>query len=61
MDHPELGKISVYTFYGRESVFVDARGAVVGDLAGLLPDRLVKLPALPELPRYGAPDPVATP
>jgi hypothetical protein len=61
MVHPVLGPVSVYTFYGRETVFVDERGAVVGDLAGLLPSRLVTLPEPPKLPTYDPPDPAHTP
>ncbi len=61
MRHPELGPVRVYTFYGRETVFVDERDMVVGDLMGLRPDRVLKTPPPPALPRYGAPDPVHTP
>jgi hypothetical protein len=61
MHHPELGDVRVYTFYGRESVFVDERGMVVGDLMGLRADRAVKAPPPPALPMYGTPDPVGTP
>jgi hypothetical protein len=61
MEHPELGPVRVYTFYGRETVFVDARDVVVGDLMGLRADRVLKTPPPPPLPQYGAPDPVHTP
>jgi hypothetical protein len=61
MKHPELGPVHVYTFYGRETVFVDERDVVVGDLMGLRADRVLRTPPPPALPRYGAPDPVHTP
>lgn len=61
MQHPDLGPVQVYTFYGRESVFVDQRGLVVGDLAGLRADRVLKTPRPPALPREGVIDPVHTP
>lgn len=61
MQHPELGPVQVYTFYGRETVFTDAQGVVLGDLAGLRPDALVKLPAPPPIPLYAPLDPIHTP
>jgi hypothetical protein len=61
MQHPDLGPVQVYTFYGRESVFVDARGLVVGDLAGLRADRVLTTTPPPRLPLEGAIDPVGTP
>jgi hypothetical protein len=61
LHHPILGKVAVYTFYGRETVFVDAEGAVVGDLAGLVTDQLATNPPPPPLPQYGAPVPVHSP
>lgn len=61
MQHPDLGPVQVYTFYGRETVFADDRGVVIGDLAGLRPDRLLKTPPPPALPIEGTPDPVHTP
>ncbi len=61
MNHPELGKIRVYTFYGRETVFADERDVVVGDLAGLRPDRLLHTPPPPPIPLFGPIDPVHTP
>lgn len=58
----EYGRaLRVYTVYGRESVFADERDVVVGDLAGLRQDAVLRTPAPPALPRYGAPDPVHTP
>jgi hypothetical protein len=61
MDHPELGHVRAYTFYGRETVFVDERDMVVGDLLGLRADRVLKTPPPIALPQYGTPDPVGTP
>lgn len=58
----EYGRaLRVYTVYGRESVFADERDVVVGDLAGLRQDAVLRTPAPPPLPLYGAPDPVNTP
>jgi hypothetical protein len=61
MQHPDLGAVQVYTFYGRETVFVDARGLVVGDLAGLRADRVLTTEPPPKLPLEGVVDPVNTP
>jgi hypothetical protein len=61
MYHPELGPVRVYTFYGRETVFVDQNDKVVGDLLGLRADRVLHNPPPQALPVYGTPDPVGTP
>lgn len=61
MDHPELGRVQVYTFFGRETVFADENGVVVGDLAGLRPDASLNTPAPPPIPTFGPLDPVGTP
>ncbi len=61
MHHSELGRVRVFTFYGRETVFVDERDMVVGDLAGLRPHRLLKTEPPVALPAYGPLDPVHTP
>jgi hypothetical protein len=61
MQHRELGKVRVYTFYGRETVFTNEEDVVVGDLAGLLPDHLVTLPPPRAVPLYGPIDPAGTP
>ena len=61
MVHRELGPVQVYTFYGRETVFTDANGVVIGDLLGMRPAKLVKLPAPPAIPLFGSVDPVHTP
>lgn len=44
---PVLGPVRVYTFYGRETVFTDERGVVVGDLSGLLDASHVAAPLPP--------------
>ena len=51
----------VFTVYGRESVFVDDAGAVVGDLAGMRPYGSPGLTPPAPIPVYGEPDPVNTP
>jgi len=61
MNHPELGAVRVYTFFGRETIFVDQNDMVVGDLAGLRSDRVLKTPPPVALPLYGPLDPVGTP
>jgi hypothetical protein len=61
MNHPDLGKVRVYTFYGRETVFANEQDVVIGDLAGLRPAASVKLPAPPAIPLFGAIDPIHTP
>lgn len=61
MVHRELGKVRVYTFYGRETVFADERDVVIGDLAGLRPDRMLSTPRPPPIPLFGPIDPVHTP
>lgn len=59
---PTYGRtVRVYTVYGRETVFADENDIVIGDLAGLRPDALVKDPPPPVLPSRTAPDPIGTP
>ncbi len=53
--------VRVYTVFGRETVFADEHDTVIGDLGGMLPSELVRSPAPPPMPMYGAPDPVHTP
>ena len=55
------GRVRVYTVFGRESVFTDDEGNVLGDLAGLRPDALLDTPAPPALESDEPPDPVGTP
>jgi len=62
MNDPELGgHVQVYTFYGRETVFTNAEGFVVGDLMGLRPHALLRTPAPPGIPLFAPLDPVGTP
>ncbi len=51
----------VYTIYGREPIFADENDNVIGDLAGMRPDRTLTTPRPMAIPMYGAPDPVGTP
>lgn len=61
-DEPTLGgRVRVYTIFGRESIFTDDEGNVVGDLAGLRTDASLDTPEPEPLPEYGAPDPRGTP
>ncbi len=60
-DVPGLGVVRVYTVFGRESVFTDANGWVIGDLAGLRPDAILDTPAPPPMRTPGPPDPRGTP
>jgi hypothetical protein len=61
LQHPELGPVRVYTFYGRETVFADQQDLVIGDLAGMRPHRLLGSEPPPPLPLYGPIDPAHTP
>ncbi len=59
---PSYGRtVRVYTVYGRESVFADDDDVVIGDLAGLRPDALLRSARPPPLPLLGPPDPIGTP
>lgn len=61
-DVPELGgMVRVYTVYGRESVFTDDDGRVIGDLAGLRLSETLDTPEPAPRRVYGEPDPVHTP
>ncbi|NOY91960.1 MAG: hypothetical protein GXP55_12255 [Deltaproteobacteria bacterium] len=60
-DDHVLGAVRVFTFYGRETVFADSRGDVVGDLAGLLEASHVDSPLPPAIPSPTPPDPRGTP
>ncbi|MFW6067121.1 MAG: hypothetical protein ACOC97_02200 [Myxococcota bacterium] len=55
------GEVRVYTVFGRETVFTDEDGVVVGDLRGMRPDALLDTPAPPPLPAVAPPDPRDTP
>jgi hypothetical protein len=62
IDDPALGgQVQVYTFYGKETVFTDSRGMVVGDLMGLRSHALLKTEAPIPMPLYKPLDPVGTP
>jgi len=61
MQHPDLGKVRVYTFYGRETLFADEHDRVIGDLAGMRPHRLLKSTPPPPIPLFGPIDPSRTP
>jgi hypothetical protein len=62
LERPELGgRVRVYTVYGREAVFTDETGEVIGDLSGLVPSERASGPLPAPQPRYGGPDPVHTP
>jgi hypothetical protein len=61
MVHPELGKVRVYTFFGRETVFANDQDTVIGDLAGMRPSSILTTPEPPAIPLFGALDPVHTP
>jgi hypothetical protein len=61
-EEPSLGgKVRVYTFFGRETVFADDNDVVIGDLAGMRPSDKVSTPEPPPLPTYGGADPAHTP
>ena len=57
-----LGRsVRVYTVFGRESVFADETGLVIGDLSGLRRDEDLDDAAPEPLPSDSDPDPVNTP
>lgn len=60
-DDSEMGRVRVYTIYGREPIFADEHDVVVGDMAGLRPTSLVHSPRPPPVPRDGRSDPRGTP
>lgn len=63
MVHPDYHRrVRVYTLYGRESVFADDDDVVIGDLAGMRPDALLRgFPAPPPVPSAGPLDTRSTP
>lgn len=61
MVHPELGKVRVYTFFGRETVFADERDTVLGDLMGMRAHAVLSTPEPPPIPTFGPVDPEHTP
>ena len=61
-DDPLLGRVRVYTIYGREPVYADENDVVVGDMMGLVRGDLVRGPVpVPRIGLPGAPDPIHTP
>lgn len=54
-----LGKVRVYTIFGREPVFTDQRGIVVGDMFGMRRATAVKGPVPDPMPDPGPMDPSA--
>lgn len=56
-DDAVLGRVRVYTIYGREPIFADDTDAVVGDLMGLWPAERVTTPRPPPLTSDGPPNP----
>lgn len=59
-DEPSLGgAVRVYTVFGRESVFTDDEGFVIGDLAGLRRLTEGQAPPEPLLPNLAPPNPRA--
>ncbi|MCS6900859.1 MAG: hypothetical protein RMJ98_16015 [Myxococcales bacterium] len=55
------GVAQVYTVLGREAVFTDREGFVLGDLAGLVLDEKAPGPAPRPMSTFEPPDPVHTP
>lgn len=60
-DDPEMGRVRVYTIYGREPIFADENDVVIGDMAGMRPSSLVHTPLSSPVPREGPADPRGTP
>jgi hypothetical protein len=56
-EDPVLGRVRVYTIYGREPIFADDTDTVVGDMMGLLPAERVSTPRPPPLESDGPADP----
>lgn len=60
-DEPGVGRVRVYTIYGREPIYADDHDVVVGDMMGMRPSATVSGPMPAAVPRDGAPDPRGTP
>lgn len=60
-DVEDLGRVRVYTIYGREAVYTDDAGVIVGDLMGLRPADRVPGPLPDPLPDRGPIDPSELP
>jgi hypothetical protein len=56
-DDARLGRVRVYTIYGREPVYADENDVVVGDMMGLVPAAMVSAPLAPPTPTDGPPRP----
>lgn len=54
-DDERLGRVRVYTIYGREPFYADDEDVVVGDMMGMLPAELV--PGTAPVPTITPPDP----
>jgi hypothetical protein len=55
------GRVRVYTFFGKETVFANDDDVVLGDLAGMRRSDSLETPEPPPLPTYGGADPEHTP
>jgi len=61
-EEESLGRrVRVYTVFGRESIFTDDEGRVLGDLAGLRPSESLDTPEPETVPMHAPMDPVNTP
>lgn len=60
-DEPGMGRVRVYTVYGREPIFADDHDVVVGDMMGMRPAALVPDATPSFVSREGPPDPRSTP
>lgn len=60
-DEPGMGRVRVYTIYGREPIFADEHDVVVGDMMGMRPASVVPDATVASVPREGPPDPRNTP
>lgn len=56
-DDAVLGRVRVYTIYGREPIFADENDTVIGDLMGLLPGDRVTTPRPAPIESDGPPNP----
>jgi hypothetical protein len=56
-----MGRVRVYTIYGREPIFADEHDVVVGDMMGMRPASVVPDATVASVPREGPPDPRNTP
>ncbi len=59
-DHPLLGRVRVYTIYGREPIYANDDDVVVGDMMGLVRAELVSAPLPPPI-ETGVADPTTHP